>query len=194
MLSLASYTLVKYLDVQKVVIFMIYLRKAAGYLCLLLLSTSFNWAAKIERPQQHKYSKEEAQGYLYIATSPPDADIYVDGEFFGKTSEEGKILGLQNSEIVEIEREVSAGEDIIRVSNTSPFATGDTILIEGIGKSEIARVKQITETGIILVQPIKNDYDTNAKVYRRRIVRIQKKFYQHYTPHQKKLEKYYYLM
>lgn len=156
---------------------MIHLRKTVACLCLLLFCVTFNWAAKIELTPSEELEKE-GKGYLYIATRPPDADIYVDGELLGKTSEKGGIFGLQVSKVVGIEREVSAGNDTIRISDASPFTTGDTIVIAGIGKSEIARIKEISEMGITLIQPLKNDYNSNAKVYRRRIVRIQKKFYQ----------------
>jgi len=156
---------------------MIYIRKIIAYLSLLLLCTALNWSIEIERPEQIEKQEDKVKGYLYIATSPTDSDIYVDAEFLGKTSDKGGIFQLRSSKTVQLEREVSAGEESIKVSDISPFTVGDTVLISGIGKSETARIKKVTENGITLVNSLKNDYSVNAKVYRRRIVRIQKQFY-----------------
>lgn len=166
---------------------MIHLRKTVTYLFLLLFCITFNWAAKIDLSIMPPSPEREADGYLHIATSPPNAKILVDGELLGKTSKESGIFKIKVSKVVEIEREVSAGEDTIVVSDIFPFTTGDTIVIAGIGKSEIARIKEISGKSITLAEPLENDYkafpqsskieETNARIYRRRIVRIQKEFY-----------------
>lgn len=153
-----------------------------AYLCLLLFCATFNWAAKIDRPERQQLDKleEKVKGHLFVATNPSNANIFVDEKLLGKTSEKGGIFELQVSKIVGITSKIDAGMDVINVTDASPFAAGDTIVVAGIGKSEIARIKTKTNIGanITLVQPLKNEYDTNAKIYRRRIVRIEMQFYQ----------------